>query len=146
MPLKPLRSTSLRLLTPLWRLTVSSRKQRRKCADNKRTQCWAWLWVLSIVLPEHWAGGRGSFAPPRPGAFLLSTESEVFGDPFPGTNRYSKTDWGQSWDRERLALLWWWGFFFSLHEEDILRISLQCFLATFPPPKLKYISLGLQIF
>ena len=57
MPLKPLHSTSLWLLTPLWRLTVSSRKQRRKRADNKQTQCWARLWVLSLLLAGPWAGG-----------------------------------------------------------------------------------------
>lgn len=56
MPLKPLRSTSLWLLTPLWRLTVSSRKQRRKSADNKWRQCWALLRLPSIALPERWAG------------------------------------------------------------------------------------------
>lgn len=70
MPLKPLRSTSLWLLTPLWRLTVSSRKQRRKSADNKWRQCWALLPVTLDSASGALSRGWGSFPPRRPGAFF----------------------------------------------------------------------------
>lgn len=75
MPLKPLRSTSLWLLTPLWRLTVSSRKQRRKSADNKWRQCWALLRLPSIALPEHWAGAGVLSALQGPVAFFYWAQS-----------------------------------------------------------------------